>query len=564
MHAQGRGGTTAAVSARIRVFTVLVAISLFLVGFVGGGIVAAWVERDKRTDPWRQLRVDHEGQRGVTTRTRIIFDNPKVALQGVGVVRSPAGVPETGTLEIRGGAELDVRFGEDGRPTSYRSPDGAEALVSYKGTQARVIFTAKGGKPLGDTTVSVPVLLRSALQMAASTVPDEPWALIPDAHAQAGGKEPPKQIDVRREVVLPLTVSLGQGGTPGEVRVQVTCSAYTCVPLTPTLDVPGTRDVRIQVSSQRPRGAEPKGGLAAFEEAATAEARTAQKVLPDASAIISGAGLVADACAKAKLVLPLCVPALTRNAVTGGAIQAVRNHDVPDEGPLIRTRAVDLFHEEQARAALDKPIDIEVCFSRSKYARVCTKLSGRPFGPTPMTVGAGRIEMKRGISGTVEGTFEMRQSDGPDCKFSPSPQTDGPLTISFDSKTGKVTGRLNANAKGTRPSLSCSLGSGDMRWTQNYSATMTQQLSPSQLTGGGQLQLNLTGTMSGSGSTSQSNCRTKGGASAACPSGRNETYNYPIRLTGAFDLDTESGSGSLVVTGAPLATSGTWKVPTAQ
>lgn len=558
MHAQGGGGTTAAVSARIRVFTVLVAISLFLVGFVGGGIVAAWVERDKRADPWRQLRVAHDGQSGVTTHTRIIFDNPKVALQGVGLVRSPSGEPETGTVEIRGGAELDVRFGDDRRPKSYRSPDGTEALLSYKGTQARVVFVAKGGKSLGDTTVHVPVLLRSALELAATD-----WTLVPDAHAQVGGKEPPKQIDVRREVVLPLTVSLGQGGTPGEVRVQVTCSSYTCVPLTPTMDVPGTSDVRVQVSSQRPRGADPKGGLTAFEEAATAEARTAQKVLPDASSIISGAGVVADACAKAKLVLPLCVPALTRNAVAGGAIQAVRSHTVPDAGPLIRTRAVELFHEEQARAALDQPVELEICFSRSKYARVCTKLAGRPFGPSPMKVGAGSIEMKRGISGTVEGTFEMRQSDGPDCKFSPSPQTDGPVTISFDSKTGKVTGRLSANSKGTRAGLACSLGSGDMRWTQNYSATMTQQLSPSQLTGGGKLQLNLTGTMSGSGSTSQSNCRTKGGASAACPSGRNETYNYPIRLSGTFDLDTESGSGNLIVTGAPLATSGTWQVPIA-
>ncbi|HHH27835.1 MAG TPA: hypothetical protein ENK57_05760 [Polyangiaceae bacterium] len=550
-------------SARIRVFTVLVAIALFLVGFVGGGIVAAWVERDKRADPWRQLRVDHEGQSGTTTHTRVIFDNPKVALQGVGVVRAPSGAPETGTVEIRGGAELDVRFGDDGRPKSYRSPSGTEARLAYKGTQARVVFLAKGGKALADTTVAVPVLLRTALEMAALGPEDTGWSLIAEAHAQAGGKEPPKQVDVRREVVLPLTVTLGKGGTPGEVRVQVTCSSYTCVPLTPTIDVPGASEVRIQVSSQHPRGADPQGGLTRFEEAAVAEARTAQKVLSDASAIISGMGVVAHACAKARLTLPLCVPVLTRDAVTGGAIQAVRGYDVPDKGPLMRARAVELFHEEQARAALDRPVDIEVCFSRSKYARVCTKLSGRPFGATPMKVGAGSIELKRGISGSVEGTFEMRQSDGPDCKFSPSPRTNGPLTISFDGKTGKVTGRLSANAKGTRPGLSCSLGSGDMRWTQNYSATMTQQLSPSQLTGGGQLQLNLTGTMSGSGSTSQSNCRTRGGASAACPSGRNETYNYPIRLTGTFDLDTESGSGSLVVTGAPLATSGTWRVPAA-
>ena len=42
---------------------------------------------------------------------------------------------------------------------------------------------------------------------------------------------------------------------------------------------------------------------------------------------------------------------------------------------------------------------------------------------------------------------------------------------------GSMTGTLSANERGTRPGLSCSLGSGDMAWAQSYTATVTQRLS---------------------------------------------------------------------------------------
>jgi hypothetical protein len=546
------------VSARDRVWTGLVALALGLAGFLGGGLVAGWVERDNRAAPWRKLRVDHEGTKGTTTRTRAIFDSPKVALQGVEVTRSPEGRPEAGNVEVRGGGELAVRYDVDGRPSRLEADDGSAATVTYKGSKARVAFETPDGTAAGEAVITVPVVVRSALELAMAD-----WSLVGNAYAQAGGAEPPKKITVRREVTIPVQIRLGPGGKPGEARVEASCAPYTCVPLTPTLSTPASSRVRIQVSAQQTRGAAAADAtaLAPFKDLAVSEAGTAEKVLVDVAKTIGAVGVVAEACEKLKRTGALCVPQFRRAAVVGGAVHAVQAHEVPRAGPLLDSRATTLFHEEQARATLDRALNIEVCFARGGYTRICTKLPGRPFGPTAMAVAGGAFEMRRGISGSVEGGHVMTQADGPDCKFSPAPKTDGPFTLTFDSKTGKVGARFSANGKGTRPGLACSLGSGDMRWTQNYSGSLSQAMSPSQLQAGGTIALDLRGTMNGSGSTSQSNCRSKGGASASCPGGRNESYSYPVHLTGNFNLDDETGSGQLNVSGSPLSTSGTWRVP---
>ena len=48
------------------------------IGFGVGVFGASLRARDQRAAPWRKMRVEHEGVDGATTRTRVIFDNPKV------------------------------------------------------------------------------------------------------------------------------------------------------------------------------------------------------------------------------------------------------------------------------------------------------------------------------------------------------------------------------------------------------------------------------------------------------------------------------------------------------
>jgi hypothetical protein len=171
------------------------------------------------------------------------------------------------------------------------------------------------------------------------------------------------------------------------------------------------------------------------------------------------------------------------------------------------------------------------------------------------------VELRRGLSGALAGAFEMKQYDGSDCKFSPSPKTGGKLSMSFDEKRGVMTATLKANERGTRPGLRCSLGTGDMRWSQSYNATATQSFTAEQIQAGGKLSLRMIGTMSGAGNYSWSNCRSSGGASVSCPGGRGDTYSYPIKILGELDLDSQEGSGRIVVNDAPLSTKGTWRVP---
>jgi len=514
-----------------------------------------------RAKPWRKLRVEHKGIEGTTMTTRVIFDNPKVALSDVEVIRDPEGAPELAHVQVRAGSALTAQFDDASRPSSLEGSDGARALLSYKGTKATVTFVTASGKQAGQTTLRVPVELRSTLRLAHLSLPVPSWSLIAKAHAQQD-----KQVLVEREVHLQADIrTSGKGDKPGQARIQASCAPFTCLPLTRTTATPGPSRVRIGVTGAIARsklGAAPKSkSLARYKDRASDERDHANDALPYLATVIAAVTVTAKACVALKLNASTCVPALAKITSASGAIHSVSSHRTASKGPLVDQRALELYYEEQARAALDKPVSIEVCFSRSGYTRACIEVAGRPLGAKPMPPAQATVAMKRGISGTVEGSFVMTQSDGADCKFSPSPRTEGPVSLTFDSKTGVVTAKLSANGRGTRSGLSCSLGSGDMRWTQNYSATMTQSFSPQQLEAGGKLALNLRGTMSGSGSQSQSNCRTRGGASANCPAGRSNSYNHPIQLVGNLDLDTQTGSGRLVISGAPLSTSGSWRIP---
>jgi hypothetical protein len=562
------------VSEPSRLRTAVVAVVLTVVGFAVGAGGSAWRTRDARAAPWRKMRVEHEGADGATTRTRVVFENPKLPLQAVEVVRSPEGKPEIARIALRDGTELTVRYDGGGRPSSLTAPDGSQALFSYKGSTARIAFVATNGTALGDRTLTVPAELRGALRLAAaepsSTLrADERWAelrewLIGEAWAQAS-EEP---ISVRRDVAVQLDIRVpsGKADDAGKAEVEASCPPFACVPASPEVAMPGGGTLRIGVTASKKRNELPKApssaALAPFERKASDERATAARVLPDVAAVVAAVGVAAGACKILKLKGPLCVEDLNRSSSSaGGAVQSVRSHDVDAARQLLLARAEALYLEEQARLALDRAIPIQLCLSRSGFARVCTELEGRPFAAAPMPAVARSVELRRGIGGTLEGSFVLLQADGADCTFSPSPKTGGLLRLAFDNERNTVTGSLKANERGTRANLGCSLGTANMSWSQSYGATATQSFTAAELQSGGKLPLRLTGSMSGSGSYSFSNCRASGGQSANCPGGKNDGYSYRIELVGEIDIPTQTGNGRIVVSDAPLVTSGTWRVP---
>lgn len=553
--------------------TAVVAVVLVLLGFAVGAGGSAYQTRQLHAEPWREMRVEHEGTEGMATRTLVTFDNSKVALQSVEVTRDPNGNPELAHVLLRDGVELTARF-ESGRPTSLEGPDGSRAAFAYKGSRARIAFLGPDGKKVGDKTLTVPVELRSALKLAQArserpNVLARLWEALADGcigQAWAQDKDDPK-VTVRRDVVVGLTIQVpnAKASDSGRAEVEASCPPYTCLPATPDVQMPGASMVRVSVSAAIERSKLKKlpndDALDPYRKDATEERHTAAKVLPDVAAAVAAVGVTARACKSLKLSGPLCVAKLAKSSTAGGAITSLLSHEVETKRLIIDQRAEKLYYQAQARAALDRETSVQVCVSRIGYARTCTQVPGRPFAEEPMAEVKRSLEVRRGIGGTLAGSFVMTQSDGPDCKFSPSPKTSGTLRLTFDNEKNTATATLKASGRGMRPNLTCSMGTANMSWSQNYTATMTQTFTAAQLQSGGKLPLRLTGTMSGSGAYSSSNCRTRSGASVNCPAGKSDSYTYRIELTGELDLATQKGSGRLVVHNAPLSTSGTWRIP---
>lgn len=556
-----------------RLWTVIGAISFAVAGIVMGAGVSAWLTRDTRAEPWRKLHVEHEGTDGVTTRTRLVFENPKLPLQAIEVIRDPGGHPQRALIALRDGQELTAKF-EDDLPASIEGPDGAKALFSFKGGKARVAFFRADGRGVGDKVVTIPVELVSALRLAQLETPTETSSalgslfdgLIGTAWAQDDAKEEDEDIDVVRDVEVLLDVAMpgAKSDSAGKGQIETSCAPFTCLAVTADVKTPGESTVRITVAGTKKKSAlkAPSGGgaLGPFKDDASRERKTATRVLPDVTATIAAVGVTALACKSLELDWPICADGLSKSAA-GGAVYSVASHEVQSEGRLIDKRAEALYYQEQARAELDEKVNIEICVTRDGYARACAKLDGRPFGEKAMPRANAKVELRRGIGGTLVGSHVLTQSDGGDCKFSPSPKAAGSLRMSFDGDKGVLSATLKADERGTRSNLRCSMGSANMSWTQNYTISVSQTFTKEQLNAGGKLALRLTGDMKGVGSYSFSNCRSSGGVSGSCPGGKREAYSYAAELTGELDLDTQRGSGNISVSKAPLGTRGTWQIP---
>jgi hypothetical protein len=563
------------VTAQRRLWTAVGAVSLVALGFTAGAAGSAYSARNQRAEPWKALRLDHRGTDGKTTRTKVTFDNAKLPLQGVEVIRGPSGTPELAKVELRNGGELVARYDEDIRPISLEGPDGSQALFGFKGAKVRVAFVKGDGTELGDKVLEVPVELRSALRVASVERPrgGSMWAtlagvFVGEAFAQDkdNKEKEDESVEVQRDVELRLSIRTpgAKDDTSGTAQVEADCPPFTCLPLTPEVQMPGESVIRIGVTGSAKKStldAPDKGALELFKKDAKKERGTADKVIPDVNTVVAVVALTGLACKSMKITLPVCAAGFTK-AAAAAAIHGISDYEIKTEGREIDQRALELYYEDEARASLDAQTKIQVCVSREGFARTCTTLDGRPLGENPMPSQSAALDLRKGIGGALAGSFELLQSDGSDCKFSPSPRTKGTLKLSFDNEKGVVTGTMKADEKGTRTSLRCSMGSvAQMRWSQSYTITVTQTFNPTQLTSGGKLPLKLTGTMKGTGGYSFSGCASSGGIAANCPAGKNETYSYAIELNGELDLDKQTGTGRLVVSNAPLSTRGNWRVP---
>lgn len=557
--------------------TAIGAVVLAATGFFMGGLGSAWKAQDDYAEPWRKMRVEHEGVPGKPNHTRIVFENPKLAIQAVDLDATGEGVATLARIALREGEELSMTFDEKGRAASLTAPDGAVARFAYEGDRTRVTFFGADGTEVGSKRISVPIQLLAEASSPASndgarsveTRLAHAWesissACIGEAWAKEGDDEP---ITVTRELPLALDVRLtgADASKAGTAQLEASCAPFVCVPARHEIDVPGATDTSVTITGTVKKSAlsaPAEGAIDPFKAEAKAERKAATKALPKVARVVGSVAVTAMACKSLSLTSSLCVKEFrSHSGVAGGAISSLLAHTVAVDAGSVEQRAEALFYQDEARTQLDKDTKVEVCVSRDGYARVCEHVDGRPFGTEPLTKASRAVELRRGVGGTLLGSFVVTQGDGTDCKFSPSPKTAGVMRLTFDQERDTVTASLSSNERGSRPNLGCSLGTANMNWSQNYTISATQTFTKEQLGAGGKLPLRLVGTMTGSGNYSFSNCRSSDGASASCPPGKGDGYSYPVVIDGSIDLDTHVGGGQVVVSGAPLSTMGTWRVP---
>ena len=268
-----------------------IALLLAAVGFALGAAGSAWQTREQRAEPWRKMRIEHQGTDGVTTRTRVIFENPKLPLQAVEVIRNPEGVPERAHVALQDATELTVHYQPEqkGRPSSLSGPDGARAELSYQGSKAKVTFYGADGEEVGAKLVAVPVTLRPALELAraearprsASRLAELWGSVIGEAQAQDNDKKD-DGVTIERDVavVLDINVPGAKDADAGRAELEASCAApFTCLPATADAKMPGQSNVRINVSASTTRSKLKKtpGGqdLEPFKKTAAEERRTA-------------------------------------------------------------------------------------------------------------------------------------------------------------------------------------------------------------------------------------------------------------------------------------------------
>lgn len=548
------------------------------VGFGVGAFASAYVSYDDYASPWRKLRVEHEGLRGEAGRTRVIIQNPKMPVQAVDVTTTAAGLPASARVSLKNGQELEMTFDEKGRATSLTGPDGAVARYTFDAGMMRVAFFGADGAPTGVRKITIPTPLlttradaapgRGALARAVDAVGE---AIVPSAFAQPSGGGDDSPITVTRNVLISLDVRAGSGelATPGKASLDATCSLpnakIACVPNTREISTPGVSEITVAVTGsvdKKSLTTPESDDMAPFREHAKEERKEAAHDLPHVARVMSALGVTAIGCRTLSLTSSLCIKEFrSDSAIAGGAISAFLEFDLGADTASVEQRARRLFDEDRARLQLDKAVHVEVCVSRDRAARVCSTVDGRAFAESPLQKATRAVDLKTDLAATLAGSFVMTQSDGGDCKFSPSPRTGGPLKLSFDDEKGAVSASMSTVEQGIRQNLSCSMGTANMGWNQSYSITATQSFTKDQLHSGGTLPLKLVGTMSGSGGYGFSNCRSSGGVSGQCPGGKNEGYSYPVEIVGEINLATHVGSGTIIVKNAPLTTSGTWRVP---
>ncbi|HTJ81117.1 MAG TPA: hypothetical protein VL400_05315 [Polyangiaceae bacterium] len=553
-------------SARSGPVTVTVALVLNALGFFGGAFGSAYWWREHRAEPWRKLVVEHEGVKGAPTLTRVVFKNPDLALQAIELTRARDGKPTAARVSLKDGTEIGARYRDDVRPTALEGSDGAKATLEYTSNGAKVTLFGPDGAELGAKSVHVPASLRSALELAQRERETGPLRLASLFEGEARADEAAAQDDtvtVRRDVDVTLGAKLTGGKVaPGPARLEASCAPLTCIVEPAEIPTPSDTTVHVTVTgtgSKKAIGASPSGDeLAPFDAVAKSERKEAQRALPEIGTVVAAVGMTSLACRALGVETSVCVPGLGKTGTqAGAAIVSLGSYEVPTSGAVVDERAVALYYEDRARAALDAAVHVELCASRDGYARTCAAVDGRPFAETAMAPVQRELTLARRVGATLPGTFVVTQSDGSDCKFSPSPRTAGKMTISVDSERGTVTASMQADEHGTRPDLGCSLGTANMSWSQTYSVSATKTFTKDELTASGKLPIRLSGTMSGTGSYSFSNCRS-GGASAACPGGKREPYTYPVDVVGDIDIEAGTGSGTIIVKNAPLSTSGTW------
>lgn len=148
---------------------------------------------------------------------------------------------------------------------------------------------------------------------------------------------------------------------------------------------------------------------------------------------------------------------------------------------------------------------------------------------------------------TSSGSHVLTQQDAADCSFSDAPKITGTISVTAQ-PDGRVTGTLRGKGSGTRQ-LSCNGTTGTMNWNQDYSVSMSGQVSGGKLT--------ASGTLNNTNRTTLTGCA-QNGQPSACPAYQQGVGQFPVTFAGSYNPATGAGSGTFVVQDVARPTTGTW------
>ncbi len=504
--------------------------------------------------------------------------------------KTPTSPPERASFIVEDDDPLVADLDEHGLPTTLQGTDGSSLRFEYlPGSQVRITVTAANGKT-ATTTQAIPKDLQNAIDaqrarysgVKSGFVDSEPntdvlgaieSALIGTAHAEVVECTANRAVQVNVRVEDPNGALVSRG-----VRLSLECTKLGCRQTGRWTLRGGRSQPTMYHSVTRAIDVKPPSNFSAMIRECEQGERTSNNTLAVIGGMLALGGLALTA-GPVVAIIGATAGKVSIGVGVAGLLGSVASYS---GGSLCVDNMLKLAGSAQlAEQLAGERVSAKICASHPDRSGGCASFSYAPFGFRQARASAGNITLRLGPKRSegeppanekpadgdpgrlpaelfFSGKFDLTQSDS-GCSKSRAPATFGPpgsFKITVNRETGIISGTLKTSGGGTRNGLSCKGDTFSLSWRQSYRASFRQTVSKEKLAGG-TISINLTGTLSGNGGGTLSNCK-KGNKPIKCPAGGFSSYSYPVTISGKLDLDRRLGAGKISVSKIGLSTRGTW------